>query len=99
MIQLGIILYDKIANKEDLSENPVAEEPNYRLRVIWAMPSLQVLDRHGKIVYKYVVNLLVVTLEERTKAKAWYTAEVKGIQPAKKPKKANGWQASQGIFF
>ena len=40
-------------------------------------------------------NLLVVTLEEREKAKAWYTTEVKGIQAAKKPKKSNVWQASQ----
>jgi len=31
----------------DLSENPVAEEPNYRLRVIIAIPNLHVLDSHG----------------------------------------------------
>lgn len=67
----------------DLSGNPVAEEPNYRIRVIQAIPSVQVLDRH------------VVTLEEREKARQWYLTEVKGVQPPKKTKKTNAWQASQ----
>lgn len=40
----------------DLFGNAVAEEENYRLQVIRAIPSLDVLDRH------------VVTVEERTKA-------------------------------
>jgi len=67
----------------DLSDNPVAEEPNYRLRVICAIPSVKVLDRH------------VITLEDRQKAKAWYSAEVKGIQPPKKARKVNAWGTSQ----
>jgi len=67
----------------DMSENPVAEEPNYRLRVIIAVPSLHVLDSH------------VVTTEEKTKAKLWYNTEVKGIEPPKKAKKAGAWQTSQ----
>jgi hypothetical protein len=67
----------------DLSGNPVAEEPNYRIRVIQSIPSVQVLDRH------------VVTLEERAKAKEWYLAEVKGIQVPKKAKRTSAWQASQ----
>ncbi len=32
----------------DFFKNPLAEEPNYRLRVIHALPSLKLLDRHGK---------------------------------------------------
>ena len=40
---------------------------------------------------------LVITLEERNKAKTWYLAEVKGVQPPKKPKRVNAWQASQGL--
>jgi len=42
-----------------------------------------------------------VTLEDRQKAKTWYNTEVKGIQPAKKPKRVNAWKASQGkiLFF
>jgi hypothetical protein len=67
----------------NLADNPVAEEPNYRLRVITAIPSVQVLDRH------------VVTLEEREKAKQWYSTEVKGIAPPKRVKKPSGWLASQ----
>ena len=40
----------------DMSNNPLANELNYRLRVIWAMPSLKVLDRH------------MITFEERLRA-------------------------------
>jgi len=67
----------------DLSNNPVAEEPNYRLRVILTVPSLQVLDRH------------VVTMEERIKARAYYNTEVKGIVSPKKAKRDSAWKASQ----
>lgn len=67
----------------NLADNPVAEEPNYRLRIITAIPSVQVLDRH------------VVTLQEREKAKHWYNTEVKGIAPVKKAKKPSAWQASE----
>ncbi len=31
----------------DLFENPAAEEANYRLRVVLALPGLQVFDRHS----------------------------------------------------
>lgn len=40
----------------DLFGNPLAEEPDYRLRLIHAMPQIKVLDRH------------MVTLPERQKA-------------------------------
>jgi len=39
--------------------------------------------------------MIVVTTEEKTKAKLWYDTEVKGIEPPKKAKKAGAWQASQ----
>ena len=40
----------KIINIEilELFDNPIAEEPNYKLRVIHKIPSLHVFDRHGK---------------------------------------------------
>eukprot|EP00825_Cyclidium_porcatum_P038495 TRINITY_DN4488_c0_g1_i3.p1 TRINITY_DN4488_c0_g1~~TRINITY_DN4488_c0_g1_i3.p1 ORF type:complete len:413 (+),score=95.67 TRINITY_DN4488_c0_g1_i3:169-1407(+) len=40
----------------DLFENPLHEEPNYRLRVIYALPQLQILDRH------------LITLQEKKQA-------------------------------
>jgi len=42
----------------DLFDNPIAQEDNYRLRVIAELPSIEVLDRHA------------VTAEERVAAKA-----------------------------
>ena len=42
----------------DLFDNPIAQEDNYRLRVIGELPSVEVLDRHA------------VTAEERAAAKA-----------------------------
>jgi len=35
------------SNSEDLFENPLADEPDYRLRVIYALPSVKIFDRHG----------------------------------------------------
>lgn len=40
----------------DLFGNPLAEEPDYRLKIIYQMPQIKVLDRH------------MVTLIERQKA-------------------------------
>lgn len=40
----------------DLFGNPLAEEPDYRLKIIYHMPQIKVLDRH------------MVTLAERQKA-------------------------------
>lgn len=33
--------------KLDLFDNPVAEEPDYRLRIIYHMPQVEILDRHA----------------------------------------------------
>ena len=41
----------------DLFGNPIAEEPDYRLKLIYLMPQLKTIDRH------------VVTVAERIKAK------------------------------
>ena len=30
----------------DLYDNPVAQEPNYKLRVLYALPTLEIIDRH-----------------------------------------------------
>lgn len=44
----------------DLYGNPLAEEPDYRLKIIHAMPCIHLLDRH------------MVTIEERIKAEKMY---------------------------
>lgn len=41
----------------DLFGNPLAEEPDYRLKIIYLMPQIKTLDRH------------IVTVAERIKAK------------------------------
>lgn len=41
----------------DLFGNPLAEEPDYRLKIIYLMPQVKTLDRH------------IVTVAERIKAK------------------------------
>lgn len=53
---LAILKKFAFLEKLDLFGNPLAEEPDYRLRVIWEMPQIKVLDRHP------------VTVEERIKA-------------------------------
>ena len=35
----------------ELAGNPLAEESNYRYFMIYAMPSLEILDRHGTAVW------------------------------------------------
>ncbi|KAL4502458.1 hypothetical protein ABPG72_012045 [Tetrahymena utriculariae] len=59
----------------DLFDNPLADEPHYRLRVIYAMPSVKVLDRH------------VVTQEERNKAKKFMETDYNQIRSKKDEKK------------
>ena len=38
----------------DLFGNPVAEEPEYRLRVISALPQLKIFDRHRMIKFSEI---------------------------------------------
>lgn len=47
----------------DLFGNPLAEEPDYRLKIIKTMPQIKILDRHK------------VTQIERTKADQWAERE------------------------
>jgi Leucine-rich repeat (LRR) protein len=39
----------------NLCGNPVAEEPEYRNRVIYSLPSLDIFDRHSKIFF-YIIR-------------------------------------------
>ena len=50
----------------DLFGNPLAEEPDYRLKIIQAMPQIKLLDRHK------------VTVEERLKAQKLWERENMG---------------------
>ncbi|CAD8042989.1 unnamed protein product [Paramecium primaurelia] len=62
----------------DLFNNPVAEEPYYRNRVISALPQLQLLDRS------------IITVQEKIKVEAWYKdfkAEVKIKKKGQKKQK------------
>jgi len=47
----------------------------------------------SRIIINYI--LIVITPEERTKAKQWYEAETKGIVKKKPVKKESGWKSSQ----
>ena len=62
----------------DLFGNPLAEEPDYRMKIIKTMPQIKILDRHQ------------VTQIERTKANAWAEREAADAQRKSpmKPKKA-----------
>ena len=53
-----LIFLSKFAFLEqlDLFGNPLAEEPDYRLKIIHTMPQIKILDRHP------------ITVDERIKA-------------------------------
>lgn len=54
--QLTLLSRSAFLKKLDLFDNPVAEEPDYRMRLIYFVPQVEILDRH------------TVKLEERNKA-------------------------------
>ena len=54
---LDVITKFAFLQQLDLFGNPLAEEPDYRLKIIYLMPQVKTLDRH------------VVTVAERIKAK------------------------------
>lgn len=56
----------------DLFGNPLAEEPDYRLKIIHTMPQIEVLDRHR------------VTLQERQKAAKMAEQSTQKYRPKKK---------------
>jgi Leucine-rich repeat len=73
----------------DLFGNPLAEEPDYRLKIIHTMPQVKLLDRH------------MVTLEERLKAaKLFENTPVSGNSHSKRgqtaPKPNNNGSFSKG---
>eukprot|EP01029_Cantina_marsupialis_P029839 TRINITY_DN782349_c0_g1_i1.p1 TRINITY_DN782349_c0_g1~~TRINITY_DN782349_c0_g1_i1.p1 ORF type:complete len:433 (+),score=102.11 TRINITY_DN782349_c0_g1_i1:121-1419(+) len=68
---LGVLGRFQYLKHLDLFGNPVAEEGNFRMKLIHAIPSLEVLDRH------------VVTNVERMKAKSMF----KKSSPSKKNRK------------
>jgi len=53
-----LIFLQKFAflNQLDTFGNPLAEEPDYRLKIIYAFPQIKILDRHP------------ITVDERIKA-------------------------------
>ncbi|CDW81373.1 leucine rich repeat family protein [Stylonychia lemnae] len=59
----------------DLFGNPLSEEPDYRLKIIYAMPQIKILDRHP------------ITTEERIKASKldpeYERKQAKFVQPTK----------------
>merc|ERR1719401_3327474 len=45
--QLAVLTRFAFLKKLDLFDNPIAEEPDYRLRIIYHVPQVEVLDRHA----------------------------------------------------
>ena len=72
----------------DLFGNPLAEEPDYRLKIIKAMPQIKILDRHK------------VTQIERTKADVLAEREAADAlrKSPSKPKKAQAAASSGGAM-
>ena len=50
----------------DLAGNPLAEEPDYRLKIIHSIPQIELLDRH------------IITPEERLKADKMFEVALSG---------------------
>jgi len=78
---LAILKKFAFLEKLDLFGNPLAEEPDYRMKVIWEMPQLKVLDRHP------------ITVEERIKAEKmdpeWERKQAKKLEELIKAEKKN----------
>jgi hypothetical protein len=78
---LAILKKFAFLEKLDLFGNPLAEEPDYRMKVIWEMPQLKVLDRHP------------ITVEERIKAEKmdpeWERNQAKKLEELIKAEKKN----------
>lgn len=53
---IGFLSKFAFLDQLDLIGNPLSEEPDYRLKIIYAMPQIKILDRHP------------ITTEERIKA-------------------------------
>lgn len=42
-----IVLFHLLIKKKDLFGNPLAEEPNYRYKIVHFLPQIKIFDRHG----------------------------------------------------
>ncbi len=53
-VNLAILKPLSFLKSLNLFNNPLSEEPEYRSRVIYSLPSLDDLDRHSKFICLYV---------------------------------------------
>lgn len=69
--QLEILTRLSFLKKLDLFDNPVAEEPDYRLRMIYHVPQVELLDRQGvTLAQRERANETVPNLDKVSAAKA-----------------------------
>ncbi len=82
-----IVFLSKFAFLEhlDLFGNPLSEEPDYRLKVIYTMPQIKILDRHP------------VTHEERLKASKLDPEYEKKLSKKVQPTKVKPMKVSQAL--
>lgn len=69
----------------DLVGNPLSEEPDYRLKIIYAMPQIKILDRHP------------ITTEERIKASKLDPEYEKKLSKTVQPLKTKSVKVSQAF--
>jgi len=69
--QLAVLSRFAFLKKLDLFDNPVAEEPDYRLRIIYHVPQIEVLDRRSvKVEERIKADEVVPNLDKVSAAKA-----------------------------
>jgi len=69
--QLSLLSRFAFLKKLDLFDNPVAEEPDYRLRLIYHVPQVEILDQHSvKGPERIKADEVVPNLDKVTAAKA-----------------------------
>lgn len=68
--QLAFLTRFAFLNKLDLFDNPVAEEPDYRLRLVYNIPQVEILDRHTvKVQERIRADEVVPNLDKVSTAK------------------------------
>merc|ERR1719401_37805 len=69
--QLALLSRFAFLKKLDLADNPVAEEPDYRLRLIYHIPQVEILDRRSvKMEERIKADEVVPNLDKVSAAKA-----------------------------
>jgi len=69
--QLNLLARFAFLNKLDLYGNPVAEEPDYRLRLMYNIPQVEILDQHSvKVLERIKADEVVPNLDKVSAAKA-----------------------------